>query len=50
MVKVCIECKQPARYKAQTFDGQTIYLCEEHVKKWRVAKTSELRSFKSKKT
>ena len=43
LVRVCMECKQPAKYKAQTFDGQTIYLCEEHVKGWHVPKIAKLK-------
>jgi hypothetical protein len=44
MVNVCAECKKPAIYLAQTYDGQTIYLCEDHVKDWKVPKLKKLKS------
>jgi len=32
LARTCLDCRQTARYKVQTYDGQTLYLCEKHVK------------------
>jgi hypothetical protein len=44
MVNVCAECNKPAIYQAQTYDGQLIYLCEDHVKDWKVPKLRKLKA------
>jgi hypothetical protein len=44
LVHVCIECKKPATNKAQTYDGQTIYLCDAHVKGWTVPKVKKIKA------
>jgi YHS domain-containing protein len=38
-----MECKQQAKYKVQTYDGQTIYLCEEHIKSWHAPKIIKIK-------
>jgi len=40
--RLCIECKKPAKFRVKTYDDQTLYLCEEHVKDWYVPKISKL--------
>jgi len=44
MVNVCAECKKLAIYQAQTYDGQVIYLCEDHVRDWKVPKLKKLKA------
>jgi len=43
LARTCLDCHQPARYKVQTYDGQTLYLCEKHVKDWIVPKIKKLK-------
>ncbi len=44
MVNVCAECKKNAIYLAETYDGQTIYLCEDHVRDWKVPRLKKLKA------
>ncbi|MEM4704345.1 MAG: hypothetical protein QXJ02_04680 [Candidatus Bathyarchaeia archaeon] len=44
MVNVCVECGKPAVYQAITYDGQSVYLCEMHVKEWKVPKLKKLKA------
>lgn len=47
VMKKCIDCGRPAKFKAKTYDGKTIYVCEEHVKRWVGLKITKLISIKT---